>query len=72
MELVGNNKAPLWEVFQQKTGLHTYRDHTLAEHITSTLRCSGLQHNVLSVPTLIRPDAVARKASQRQYITPKT
>ena len=26
---IGNNKLPLGDVFRQKSGLHTYRDHTL-------------------------------------------
>ena len=30
MKPIGNKKLPLGDVFRQKSGLHTYWDHTLA------------------------------------------
>ena len=37
MEPVGNIKLPLQEFFQQKAGLHTYRNRTLMYSIVSVL-----------------------------------
>ena len=41
MEPVGNNESPLQEVFQQITGLHTYRDHTLIPMVLISSRILG-------------------------------
>ena len=39
---IGYNKLPLGDVFRQKSGLHTYRDHTLL--INMSLQHMHLQH----------------------------
>ena len=47
MEPVGNIESPLREVFQQNTGLHTYRDHTLVPYFFlyhSELNVQGATH----------------------------